>query len=168
VISADVGLALPDFRACERTFSMLTQVAGRAGRGLLGGQAIFQTYQPDHYAIRAAAQHDYAAFYAREIEARRELGYPPFRRMARVLIQHQNPTTAAREAGRIAELMQEAITAHSLTGTTLIGPAPCFFGRINRAYRWQIILRGPDPLPALRELDLGRFAQIDPDPLDVL
>jgi primosomal protein N' (replication factor Y) len=88
--------------------------------------------------------------------------------MARVLIQHDNPTQAMREAVRVARLLEEAMTAHNLTGTTLIGPAPCFFGRINRAYRWQIILRGPDPLPALRDLDLGRFAQIDPDPLDVL
>ena len=83
VISADVGLGLPDYRAAERTFQVLTQVAGRAGRGLLGGRVVLQTYNPDHYAIRAASTHNYAEFFARELRYRKELGYPPFRRVMR-------------------------------------------------------------------------------------
>src|SRR5690606_1295470 len=79
VISADPGLALPDFRSRERAFQLLTQVAGRAGRGILGGQVIIQTYQPEHPSIVMAAEHDYQGFYEVEIEARREMGYPPVR-----------------------------------------------------------------------------------------
>ena len=85
VINADVGLYLPDFRAAERSFQLLTQVAGRAGRSLLGGQVIIQSYRPEHYAIQAARRHDYLDFSRQEISFRRELGYPPFRRLARLI-----------------------------------------------------------------------------------
>ena len=85
VVAADVGLYLPDFRSGERTFQLLTQVAGRAGRSARGGRVIIQTYQPEHYAIQAAAQHDYDAFYEREMTFRREHGYPPMRRLARLV-----------------------------------------------------------------------------------
>lgn len=168
VVSADIGLALPDFRAAERTFQLLTQVAGRAGRGLLGGRVILQTYQPDNYAITAAAKHDYAAFYAQEIASRHDLGYPPFRRFVRILFRYSNETTARTEAERAAELLRERLTQHDMTGTELIGPAPCFFTRENTLYRWHLLLRGPDPARVLRGIQARKGWFIDIDPVDIL
>lgn len=169
VISADVGLNLPDFRAGERTFQLLTQVAGRAGRGLLGGQVILQTYQPEHYAIQAASQHDYAGFYARELEYRRELGYPPFRRLARILFSDAQEIKARDAAMRAAAQLQHLIDERLMTATELIGPAPCFFQRLNDQYRWHILIRSPDPNMLLRGVDtaaLGWFVELDP--VDIL
>ncbi|NWF71106.1 MAG: primosomal protein N', partial [Chloroflexi bacterium] len=168
VVSADMGIALPDFRAGERTFQLLTQVAGRAGRGLLGGQVILQTYQPGHYAVAAAAQHDYAGFYAREIAYRRELGYPPFRRLARIVFRFPKAHKAQSEAERCAVWLRERLRKLKMTGTDMIGPAPCFFQRVNNHYRWQIILRGPNPADALHTLDTPPGWHIDIDPVDVL
>lgn len=168
VVNADVGMGLPDFRACERTFQVLTQVSGRAGRGLLGGEAILQTYQPDHYVIRAAAAHDYDGFYAQEIAHRRELGYPPFRRLVRVVFQFQKEDKAEAEAERAAALLRRRIDALRLTGTELIGPAPCFFAKINNVYRWHLLLRGPEPVLALEGLDMPRGWYLDVDPVDLL
>jgi primosomal protein N' (replication factor Y) len=168
VISADVGLALPDFRAGEHTFQLLTQVAGRAGRGLLGGRVILQTYQPNHYAVAAASRHDYAGFYGREITYRREMGYPPFRRMARLVFRYTSETQARAEAERAAEMIRERIARMRMTGTELIGPAPCFFRKIDNYYRWHLIVRGPNPAVALYTLDIGRGWQVDIDPVDVL
>jgi primosomal protein N' (replication factor Y) len=168
VVSADMGLALPDFRAGERSFQLLTQVAGRAGRGLLGGRVVLQTYQPEHYAVAAAARHDYATFYGREIEYRRELGYPPFRRMARVLFHAQTDREASANAHRVADLIQARMAQLEMTGTELIGPAPCFFSKRNTLFRWHLLLRGPDPTAALRGLDPGRGAYIDIDPVELL
>lgn len=168
VVSADVGLALPDFRAGERTFQLLTQVAGRSGRGLHSGEVVLQTYQPDHYAIAAASRHDYAEFYAREIDHRRDLGYPPFRRLVRLLFTDQSVARAEREARRAADMLRFEIKKRSLTGTEVIGPAPCFFTRLNRQYRWHVLLRGPDPAVALHDLKLPSNWYIDIDPVEVL
>lgn len=168
VISADTGLNMPDFRAGEHTFQLLTQVAGRAGRGLLGGRVILQTYQPEHYAVQFAAQHDTDGFYAKEIAYRRDLGYPPFRRMARIVIQDANDVRARSEAENAARLLQGRINNLRMTGTEVIGPAPCFFSRINRIYRWHVLLRGPDPAAALRGLEPNRGWHIDIDPVDLL
>ena len=168
VVSADIGIGLPDFRAGERTFQLLTQVAGRAGRGLLGGRVILQTYQPDHYAITAAARHDYSAFYQREIAYRREIAYPPFRRLVRILFRFPNETQAQREAERCAALLRSRLENLEMTGTELIGPAPCFFTRENNIFRWQVLLRGPDPTLALDGLDIPRGWYVDVDPVEVL
>jgi primosomal protein N' (replication factor Y) len=168
VISADPGLALPDFRANERVFQLLTQVAGRAGRGILGGQVILQTYQPQHPSIIAAAQHDYAGFYTREIAARRDLGYPPFRRMARLIIQSTNPTIAQTAAEDAAKRLRHHILEQQLTDTTLIGPAPCFFSKIDRHYRWHVVLRGTNPMAAFADFKLQPGWYVDIDPVDVL
>ena len=168
VISADISLNLPDFRAAERTFQLLTQMAGRAGRGLIGGKVILQTYQPQHYAIQAASQHDSDGFYARELSYRRELGYPPFRRMVRITFVYPQETRAREEAHRAATIMNERIRQLDLSGTALIGPAPCFFQRVNGQHRWQLILRGPDPTPALRGMDIPQGWHVDVDPLDLL
>ena len=168
MVSADVGLNLPDFRAGERTFQLLTQVAGRAGRGLLGGRAILQTYQPDHYVIEAAAAQDYARFYQQEIAYRRELGYPPFRRLARIVFQHAQEVRVRAEAERAAALINHRIALLNLTGTEMIGPAPCFFGKIDNSYRWHLLLRSPDPTLALEGIDIPTSWQVDIDPVGVL
>ena len=168
VVSADLGLALPDYRAGERVFQILTQVAGRAGRGVLGGRVILQTYQPEHYVIQAAAKHDYVGFSERELSYRRELGYPPFRRLARIVFSATTPDRARQQAESAARNLSEIVRERDLSGTSLIGPAPCFFSRIDRQYRWQLLLRGPDPRAAIRELKPEPGWQIDVDPLDVL
>ena len=168
VVSADMGLALPDFRANERVFQLLTQVSGRAGRGLLGGKVVLQTYQPDHYVIQAAAAHDYAAFYDREIDYRRQFGYPPFRRLARILFRYNKAVKARSEAERAAIILQERLKQTNLTGTELIGPAPCFFERIDKQYRWHILIRAEDPTLALENFHTIPGWHIDIDPLDLL
>lgn len=168
VISADVGLALPDFRAAERSFQLLTQVAGRAGRGLLGGSVIVQTYQPGTDAIQRAARHDYTGFYARAIAQRRDIGYPPFRRLVRIIFTAPSETKAAAEARRAADLLGERLAALDMTGTEIIGPAPCFFTRLNDQFRWHVLLRGPDPTRALAGFEAARGWHIDVDPVEVI
>jgi primosomal protein N' (replication factor Y) len=122
----------------------------------------------------AAAQHDYDTFYEDELDVRRRMGYPPFRRLARVLIQNTHPIEAERRADDIAQHLRQRINALEMHDTHLIGPAPCFFSRIDRYYRWQVLLRGSDPLPALQELQLvsrpdkGQTEYLDIDALDML
>lgn len=168
VVSADVGLNLPDFRAGERTFQVLTQVAGRAGRGLLGGQVILQTYAPEHYAIQAAARHDYEAFYNREIAYRREIAYPPFRHLIRILFRYPSETQAKAEAERAANVIRKQMEKLKMTGTELIGPAPCFFTRESDMVRWHLLLRGPNPLPAVQGISVPQGWYVDVNPLEVL
>lgn len=168
VISADPGLALPDFRAQERAFQILTQVAGRAGRGILGGQVVIQTYQPNHPSIVMASDHDYEGFYEAEIVARRELGYPPYRHLGRILIQDTHPIEAERQIQRVTEQVKHLIEKHQLTDTYLIGPAPCFFSRIDRHYRWQLLIRSHDPSQVLQYIQARNGWYIDIDPTDIL
>jgi|GEM_PF-5796 len=168
VVSADLALNLPDFRAGETTFQLLTQVAGRAGRGLLGGRVILQTYEPSNYAIQAAAKHDFDGFYAQEMAYRRDLGYPPFRRLVRIVFRSESDTHAQAEAEAAANLLRARLHKLGMTGTELIGPAPCFFSRVNQVYRWHVLLRGPDPAAALRGLEVERGWHVDIDPVDVL
>jgi primosomal protein N' (replication factor Y) len=151
IVLADVGLNLPDPFAAERTFDVLTQVSGRAGRSSLGGQVILQTFQPEHYVIQAVANQDYAAFYSHELEYRRQLGYPPFNRLVRMEYRHVQAMKAESEARGLAAILAKYIESEDRRETTLIGPAPCFFSRVNGLYRWQIILRGPNPASLLRE-----------------
>jgi primosomal protein N' (replication factor Y) len=159
VVLAEVGLNLPDPFAAERTFSLLTQVAGRAGRSELGGRVVLQTFEPGHYAIQAAAAHDVDGFYARELEERRRLGYPPFSRLLRLEYRHLDAARAEAEARRLAARLKTDLIADSRIETDLIGPAPCFFGRLEGWYRWQIVLRGPDPASLLRGKKLEGAAQ---------
>lgn len=163
VVLADVGLQLPDYRAGERGFQLLTQVAGRAGRSPLGGRAIFQTYLPEHYAIQAAARQDYDAFYRRELEYRRKLGYPPFLRLARLELRGLDSREVEAESVELAGRLRERIEAGGHRQAELIGPAPCFFTRRGGLYRWQIILRALDPAAILRGLPAGDWRiEIDP------
>ncbi len=168
VISADTALNLPDFRSGERTFQLLTQVAGRAGRGLLGGRVILQTYNPDHYAVVAAAAHDYAGFAVRELAFRREQGYPPYRRLAKLLYEDASPSRAQAEAEALAELLRDALTRRGIPATDLIGPAPPFFARLRGRYRWQVLLRHSDPAEFLRSLQIPPGWRVDVDPVSVL
>ena len=168
VVSADPGLALPDFRAEERAFQLLTQVAGRAGRGILGGKVVIQTYQPKHPSIVAASRHNYEQFYASEIAARRQLGYPPVRQLARVLIQNTHPIEAEREARLAADMIQKRMDARGLTEASLIGPAPCFFSRLDKQYRWQVLVRAVEPRKALEGLQLRQGWYMDLNPVDIL
>ncbi|HHS98221.1 MAG TPA: primosomal protein N', partial [Chloroflexi bacterium] len=154
VISADTALNLPDFRSAERTFQLLEQVAGRAGRGLRGGRVVIQTYHPDHYAIRAVERHDYEGFAQKELAFRRSLDYPPYVRMARLLYRHRDPRRAEVAARDLAEVLREALRREGLPLTDLIGPAPAFFARLRGYYRWHILVRHADPPAFLRSVGI--------------
>jgi len=168
VVSADTILNLPDFRAGERTFQLLTQVAGRAGRSVLGGRVIVQTYAPEHPAIVAAAKHDADLFYRGEMAFRREHWYPPLSRLVKLV--HLNPSAerAEEEAHRMHELLSERLAPLGLPEVDLIGPAPAFFGRVRGRYRWQLLLRGQEPEALLRDVRLPLGWRVDVDPLDLL
>lgn len=168
VISADTALNLPDFRAGERTFQLLTQVAGRAGRSILGGKVIIQTYSPDHYAIQAASRHDYRAFYDREIAFRREQGYPPFNRLIRLLYANSSAPRAREESVRLHRLLETRIAQKGLPALDLIGPAPAFFHRVRGEYRYQILVRGLDPHALVEDIAFPLGWRVDVDPAGVL
>ncbi len=155
VVLADVGLQLPDYNAGERTFQLLTQVAGRAGRSPLGGQVVLQTFMPEHYAIRTAARHDYSGFYRQEMAYRRKMNYPPFSRMVRLEYRHADAEKAESEARSMAQQIESWLRENEYRSTHIIGPVPCFFSRQNGLYRWQIVLRGPNPIAVLRHRSLG-------------
>ncbi|HHU86920.1 MAG TPA: primosomal protein N', partial [Peptococcaceae bacterium] len=142
VINADTTLHMPDFRAAERTFQLLTQVAGRSGRGDLPGEVLIQTYSPDHYSITAAAAHDYEGFYKNEMRVRRALGYPPFSHLALLLFTHEDED----EAKKGAFLAQEFFVKELLNAggqIDLLGPAPATLNKIKGRHRWQLVLKGP-------------------------
>lgn len=171
VISADTALGLPDYRAGERTFQLLVQAAGRAGRSALGGRAIFQSYQPEHYAIQAAAKHDYRSFYEQEIGFRHALQYPPYRRLVRFVIREKGEQRAAEIAHRIGDALMHIIRQKELIHTELIGPAPTFFGRVDHVldmHGWHILVRTTDPEALLTGFSLRNHCVIDIDPLDIL
>lgn len=170
VVAADIGLFLPDFRSGERTFQLLTQVAGRAGRSQRGGRVIIQTYRPEHYAIQAAARHDYHGFYARELAFRREHGYPPLRRMARLIYWDKRLARVQQETKRMAAALRHRLKEMGLEGqaSSLLGPAPAFFERYGGYYRWQLLLRAPEPSAVLRGLGIPLGWRIDIDPLTTL
>ena len=165
VILAEVGLNLPDYRATERTFQVLTQVAGRAGRSPLGGKVILQTYEPSNYAIQAAAHHDFNRFYEQEMAYRREFRYPPFTQLVRMEYQHHDAVIAEETAHLVAENLKKIIREGG-DKVDLIGPAPCFFSRLYGKYRWQIVLRGSDPKEILRDLQFQDWIiEVDPSSL---
>jgi len=168
VISADVALGLPDFHTGERTFQVLAQVAGRAGRGLLGGRVILQTYQPDHYAIRNAAEHDYAGFFVDEIAFRTQQLLPPFRRLARLEIADPVAGRGQRQAEEMATELRREVKERKLTLTELTGPVPPYFSRVDGRFRWQILVRSPDPLRLLRDFPIPRPWIVDIDPQSTL
>jgi primosomal protein N' (replication factor Y) len=168
VVSADTSLNLPDFRAGERTFQLLSQVAGRAGRGPLGGQVIIQTFSPEHYAIRAAAKHDYVSFYEKEIDYRRQLRNPPFSQLALLTYSHTNDTLCQREAERTRDHLIAERDAKGIADLNLIGPAPSFIHRLRGRFRWQLILRGTGLSTFLSPIPFPQGWTIDIDPVSLL
>jgi primosomal protein N' (replication factor Y) len=138
VINADTGLSLPDFRAAETTFQLLTQVAGRAGRGDRPGIVMIQTYRPYHYAMQTAAQHDYPAFYEREIKEREAALYPPFRRMANLMVECEDPEEAARAVAVLHRLVRNTIQDLGYQGIEILGPSPATVRRVKKKYRWNL------------------------------
>jgi primosomal protein N' (replication factor Y) len=170
VISADVGLGQADFRAAERTFQLLTQVIGRAGRGSLPGEAIVQTLYPDHYSVRAAAAQDYEAFFTREIEFRRGLHYPPAVALVNVIVKAGSLDRALKDAGELAAAIRTSTAA-----PRILGPSPAVHAKIRDEYRAQLLLKSTRRR-AMREAlvraltarpDLARRIVVDVDPVSV-
>jgi primosomal protein N' (replication factor Y) len=159
VVLADMGLNLPDFRSAERTFQVLTQVAGRAGRGERAGRVIIQTRAPHHYSIRAAQAQDYARFVRRELELRRELGYPPFARLAMVRIEGEDARRVAKVAAAAAQALTRAAPSPEIL--RVLGPSPAPIERIKLRYRWQVMLKSKELRP-MRAALVAMRAEIDP------
>ena len=168
VITADTMINLPDYRAGERTFQLLTQVAGRAGRSVLGGKVIIQTYTPHHPAVQAASRHDFEGFYQHEIAFRREHWYPPVSQLLRLLYVHKSEDRARRQAERLHRMLTLKIARLGLPEIDLIGPAPAFFARLRGQYRWQIVVRGTDPAQLVRDTRLPIGWRVDVDPVSLL
>src|SRR5690606_29195119 len=141
VVSADVTLGLPDFRAAERTFQLLTQVAGRAGRGETPGEVIVQTFAPQHYAIHRAQTHDFMAFFDDEITYRRRMGYPPAVRLLAVRFDGRDPQVVEQFCHAFAALLRPYI--RQADGVTLLGPAPAVLAKLNNRYRWHLLIKAP-------------------------
>ncbi|MDQ4075891.1 MAG: primosomal protein N' [Chloroflexota bacterium] len=168
VISADTALHLPDFRSGERTFQLLTQVAGRAGRSALGGKVILQTYTPLHYAIQSASRHNFHEFYRQELAFRREHAYPPFVPLVKLVYSDPSPRAAEERAKEMAERLGTRCVQLGFPGTDVLGPAPSFFSRLRGKYRWQILVRGVHARALVREVPAGIGWEVDVDPASVL
>ncbi len=176
VVNADTALHLPDFRAAERTFQLLVQVAGRTGRGAKGGRVLVQTFSPDHPAILAAVRHDYAAFADRELPLRRLLGYPPFAAMLRVVVRGTREAITQEYAAAIAASTTRSLVPE-MSGARILGPAPAPIAKLRGKYRFQLQLQGPDAV-ALRAAIRRAQEELPPpddvqwiadvDPLDML
>jgi primosomal protein N' (replication factor Y) len=171
VISADTGLHMPDFRAPERSFQLLTQVSGRAGRASLPSRVVVQTYTPDHYAVEAAREHDYDRFYREEMSFRESALYPPFARLIRFVYSNERESLCRQSAGNLRSILEKAIEHEGLTGAEIIGPAPCFVARVKSRYYWQVIARGQvSGHSSLHQLldYIPPGWSIDVDPVDLL
>ncbi len=172
VLNADDLLNLPDFRAAERAFQTLTQVAGRAGRGDMAGNVLIQTYSPTHYALQHTKEHDYDAFYANEIVFRERLGYPPFTRMANIVVSHADPRECFGDIIKIRRFLDAGKSADM----EILGPAPAPLAKLRGKYRWQMFIKSKQ-VSSLHNL-LGRArafankqaidARFDIDPVDVM
>jgi primosomal protein N' (replication factor Y) (superfamily II helicase) len=156
VVSADSSLSLPDFRAAERTFQLLTQVAGRAGRGELQGRVLIQTFYPEHYAIQDAVKQDYAAFFARELHFRRMMAYPPFTSLANVIVRD----TSLEKTIRWSRQLSEYFSPHDDKGVRILGPATAPLARLKKEHRLQFLLKSPKR-SVLTKLLSGALAYCD-------
>ncbi|MCM8776632.1 MAG: primosomal protein N', partial [Candidatus Omnitrophica bacterium] len=171
----------PDFRSSERTFQLLTQVAGRAGRGKIPGRVLIQTYSPDHPSIRFAERHDYLSFYKQEVEERWEHGYPPFRQIINTIIRSR----VEKHAYVFARALRDSLTAEwpnagrpeNDTAVELIGPAPLPFYRLRGHFRWHVMIKAPRGRAVAQDLlrHLAKIkkpssvaAVVDVDPLNIL
>ena len=175
VVAADVGLHMPDFRAAERTFQLLTQVAGRAGRAEALGRVVIQTFLPDHYAIQPVVQHDYERFYAEEIGYRKSLGYPPFGHISHVIVACEEESLAAQVAEQLANAARTAADSDLLQ---ILGPVAAPFPRLRGRFRYQVLLKAPKALPvmaasrriveAARRVPKGVQVAVDAAPVNML
>jgi primosomal protein N' (replication factor Y) len=138
VINADTGLTLPDFRAAETGFQLLTQVAGRAGRGDIPGKVYIQTYRPKHFAITHAAEHDYPGFFKKELEYRQQAAYPPFRRMMNLTVESEDLLQAEKYIARLHRIVRTQMDSLKFDGMELLGPAPATIHRLRNRYRWNL------------------------------
>jgi primosomal protein N' (replication factor Y) len=173
VVMADTALALPDFRAAERTFHLLTQVAGRAGRGADAGRVLVQSYNPEAPPIAYMLRNDYDGFSDAELKRRHQMAWPPTTRMAAIRIEGDSPTQTQHVAEQLGRLMARHLPEASL-GVRLLGPAPAPISRIKGKTRWQLVIKGPThallhrPLAAveavLDELPSAVKVVIDVDP----
>ncbi len=180
VVSADAGLSFPDFRSAERTFQLLTQVAGRAGRGEAAGKVVIQSFYPEHYALKFARKQDYIGFFQDEIEYRRLLGYPPYARLIQIVIAETNSAKALALGQKISSTLKTHCRRHGLYGKIrILGPAAAPLEKLRGKYRYQILIKsGPDDDPvqllrgAYEELGARRVslknASIDVDPLSLM
>jgi primosomal protein N' (replication factor Y) len=166
VVSADIALNLPDERAAERTYQLLAQAVGRAGRGDRPGHAIIQSYQPDHPAIQAVAHADGAAFYDAELASRERWGAPPFGRYVKLTVGLADPVAAEAEAEAMADRLRGRAAERSVT-VDVIGPAPAYIARRAERWRWNVVLRGRDPA-GLLDGGLGAPWSVDVDPESLL
>ncbi|MCA1596614.1 MAG: primosomal protein N', partial [Chloroflexi bacterium] len=174
VVSADTMLNIPDFRAAERTFQLLTQVSGRAGRGELAGEVIVQSFSPEHYAIQAAAEHDFDRFYRDELEIRRQARYPPFVRIANIVVEDRSQAHAQSRAERVAGALRSIVGSREID---ILGPAPAPLVRLHSHFRWHILLKAADR-SELRDVcrslrfalrgDDALHAQVDIDAMSLL
>ena len=160
VIDADVGINLPDFRASERCFQLLSQVAGRAGRGARGGEVLIQTRVPTHHAVKCAVTHDYMAFVTEELSGRIQPAYPPNNRLANVVFSGTTESSVADLAIAGASWLRRLVQARESAGLTVIGPAPCAVERIKTRWRWHVLLKSEHPheLTRVGRYFLERFA----------
>ncbi len=174
IINADIGLGLPDFRAAERTFQLLTQAAGRAGRGQTPGIVLIQTINPDHYAVRCAAAQDYEAFYQKEIEFRQSMSYPPFSSLANVVVRAAKEEEALSRSAALGRLLTPPPE-----GVRVLGPAAATMARLKNEYRYQMLIKAQSRKKlALVLAELRAYAQaekwnatslvIDVDPMTLL
>jgi primosomal protein N' (replication factor Y) len=173
VVDADVGLGMPDFRAAERTFQLLTQVAGRAGRADLPGEVILQSHLPDHYALQLACAQDYDAFYEREMEFRRTMAYPPAATLVNLVLRSRDSTEGAEAADALAATLRQRAAGQF----RVLGPAFAPLARLRQEHRFQILLKGRRKAmrDAVRAAMIARYGEVrwpgvtvDVDPMTIM
>ncbi|WP_371369247.1 primosomal protein N' [Sporomusa rhizae] len=170
IISADTALNLPDFRAAEKTFALLTQAAGRAGRGAKAGRVVMQTYNPEHYAVQAGAAHNYQEFFESEITFRRQLNYPPFTHLLKITVQANDETIVHRNANLLASELAQILTG---VDSSIVGPFPASINKIKDIFRVNILIKTTDlPNVTLKLTDVDIISRkdiiVDVDPINVL
>jgi primosomal protein N' (replication factor Y) len=180
VIAADAGLSFPDFRSAEKTFQLLTQVAGRAGRGARPGHVVIQSYYPDHYALKFAQRQDYCGFYEHETRFRKMMGYPPYRGLIQIVISHADRDRAHGIAERVAEALKAcASRIDAQLRPVILGPAAAPVEKLRGQYRQQVLIKTPAQISAAPVLEAAfsylerqkvsmRNVRVDVDPLSLL
>jgi len=165
VVNADTSLHFPDYRSSERTFSLLTQVAGRAGRGSAASRVFIQTYTPDHPAIKHAQYHDYRGFFKEERAIRAQYRFPPYGELIVATFGHRDEARAAREAKTAVEHLSATIALLNLGDIEVLGPSPAFVYRLKDEFRFEVTLKGTDLHRVADGLPRGRGWSLDVDPM---